>query len=106
MKSPRITGVIFYSMIALWLVGVALGMTARFPYMERRYSGVTLPCFCGLLLLVLAVSNYCTGAIWRGRARSIERRIEPLAYWASIGLLGVTGAILVCLGLLNWTKLP
>jgi hypothetical protein len=106
MKSPRVTGIIFYSLVALWLLGMIIGMAANLPYVQRRYGGVTLPCFGGVTLMALTLSNYYTGAIWRGHSRAIPHQDQPLAFWLSLGGMGITGAVLLWLGLHNWMRLP
>lgn len=106
MITPKITGVVFYSVIAAWCVAIVVGVVAEFPYASRRYAGVTLPCVLGVLLLVLAFFNYRTGVIWWGRARSINRPTEPKAYWIALCAMGIAGGLLLCSGVFNWMKLP
>jgi hypothetical protein len=105
MKTSRVTGILFYSLIGAWVVGVLIGMAARLPYMERKYGGVTLPLFAGALLLAMAAANYGAGSIWRGRARAIDRQAEPIAYWVGMGVMTLIGLVLVCLGVRNWMGL-
>jgi hypothetical protein len=105
MKTSRLTGILFYSLIGAWVVGIIIGMAARLPYVERKYGGVTLPLFAGVMLLAMAAANYGTGSIWRGGARTIDRHTEPGAYWVGIGVMGLVGVVLLCLGVRNWMGL-
>ena len=106
MSSSRTTGFLFYSLIAAWVLGIGIGMAARLPYVQRPYAGVTLPCFCGISLLVLTVSNHCSGVIWRGQGRAIVRHAEPRTYWTLLTAMGLAGALLLSVGVRNWMRLP
>jgi hypothetical protein len=105
MKSLKLTGIAFYLLVGAWCIGIVIGMIGGFPYVSRPYAGVTLPCFGGVLLLVLAFCNYFSGSIWRGRARSIDRQTQPQAYWIILLVMVVTGCFLLYTGIHSWMGL-
>jgi hypothetical protein len=104
--SSKITGILFYSLVAAWVIGIVLGMVLGLPYVSRTYAGVTLPLFGGITLLAMAVSDCCTGSIWRAGARAIERRDEPRFFWLAIATLACAGAFLLWFGIRNRIALP
>src|SRR6266540_714410 len=105
MNVHRFTGRLFYALVALWVVAVVVGGIFQLPYVARTYGGVTLPIYCGLIAGAMTACNLASGAIWRGHARRIERRQEPVAYWISIGVLASVSGMLLVVGIVNWISL-
>jgi len=105
----RLTGIVFYALIGAWVVAILLGELFSLPYVERRYGGVTLPIWLGVIVAAQALGNLWSGAIWRGRAAILhDREHEPRAYWLINGVLGVLGVLAVALlgmGIRNWLAL-
>src|SRR6266511_2170841 len=96
------TGRLFYALVGLWVVAVVVGGIVQLPYVARKYGSVTLPIYGGLVAGAVTTCNLASGAIWRGRARRLERRQEPVAYWISIGVLASVTGMLFVVGIFNW----
>jgi hypothetical protein len=106
MNVYKFTSRLFYALVALWVVAVVVGGIFQLPYVARTiYGGVILPIYGGLVAGAMAACNLASGAIWRGRARRIERRQEPVAYWISIGVLASVSGMLLVVGIINWISL-
>ena len=102
-----LTGIVFYSLVGVWGVGILSGELFGLPYVQRMYGGVTLPIWLGVIVAAQALGNLCSGAIWRGRATILhDRDHQPRAYWLINGMLGIVAVALLGLGLRNWLTLP
>jgi 4-amino-4-deoxy-L-arabinose transferase-like glycosyltransferase len=99
--SNRVTGYAFYGLVALWVTGIVAGMLLHLQYVERRYGGVTLPLYGGCLLGVLTILNLLSGSIWRGRARSIDRDSQRVAYWVALLVMAFGSVLLLVVGTRN-----
>ena len=98
------TGRVFYALVALWVVGVVVDVVLDLPYVARAYGGVTLPLYGGLVAGAMTACNLASGAIWRGRARRLERRQDPSAYWIALGVLARVAGVLLVVGIINWVR--
>ncbi len=105
LNADAVTGRLFYALVVVWAVGIVIGGILGLPYLGRKYVGVTLPLYCGLLVGAMTVCDLVSGAIWRGRARRINRHEQPTAYWISIGALASVAAALLLIGIRNWLRL-
>ena len=68
----RLTGIVFYSLVGTWVLGILLGELLNLPYVQRMYGGVTLPIWLGVIVAAQALGNVYSGAIWRGRAAIVR----------------------------------
>lgn len=105
LSAQRLTGRVFYTLVAVGVAGIIAGMTFGLPYVGRKHAGITLPIFLGLLASAMTVGNVYSGAIWRGRHRPITRQDEPAAYWIAAALLAVISVVLLFMGVRNWMAL-
>ena len=106
LAAQRLTSRVFYGLVAVWVIGIILGMILGLPYVGRNYAGVTLPIFLGLLACGMTLGNLCSGAIWRGRHRAIARQSDPVAYWIAVAVLAAISVLLLVIGIGNWMALP
>ncbi len=90
----------------MWVMGLIVGGLFQLPYVQHRYRMVTPLLYAGGLILLLALCNLASGRAWRWHHRVASRNYDARTYWAIVGTMIIIGATLLCIGLINWFRLP